>query len=128
VFEVAATIKDNYARVFCDVEIVDAFIASDQTALADHTLAQTLERAAAIERPYPKAQALIKMAPRLARREQTAKAAEVLLDALTIVSMLEDTHQQSLALIFLDTTYRGLGLKVGEREDAILEAIRFKLE
>jgi hypothetical protein len=128
VFEVTERIKDSAARVFCEVEIVDALVAAEQTALADHALTQTVERASAIERPYPKAQSLIKVAPRLARRNQTAKAAAVLLDALTALSMIDDSHQQSLALIFLDTAYRGLGLAVGEREAAILEEMLIKLE
>jgi len=74
VFEVSGMIKDNYARVICDLGVVDAFIASEQLALADHTLSEALVRTGMIERPDQKAQTFIEIAARLARREQTGKA------------------------------------------------------
>ncbi len=57
VFEVTEMIKDDYARVLCEMEIVDAFIASDQFPLADHMLPQALARAATIARANQKASA-----------------------------------------------------------------------
>ena len=128
VFPVAEMIKDTYARVLCDVEIVDAFIASEQPALADHTLAEALTRAATIDRAYEKTLALMEIAPRLARRQQAAKAAEVLFDALNTLALIDDRYRQSHTLIKLAGQYSELGQEAGKREEAVLEEIRFKLE
>ena len=128
VFEVTAMIKDEYARVLCELEIVDAFIASDQFALADHMLLQALARAATIERANQKASSLMEIAPRLARREQATKASEVLFEALTALQMIDDSYYQSHALINLAGKYRELGQQPSQREQTILEAIRLKLE
>ena len=127
-FEVCELIKDNYPRVLCELELVDAFIASAQLESADHTLTKALTHATEIEMPYQRAQALMQIAPRLARREQTSKAAEVLFEALTTLALIRDSHMQSLALIYLADKYRDLKLEVGEREQAILEAMIAKLE
>jgi tetratricopeptide (TPR) repeat protein len=128
VFQVAEMVKDSYARVLCDVEIVDAFIASEQLALADHTLAEALTRAATIDRAYEKTLALMEIAPRLERREQAAKAAEVRFDALNTLALIDDSYRQSHALIDLAGQYSEVGQEAGEREEAALEGIRFKLE
>jgi len=127
-FEVSEMIKDNYARVLCDVGIVDAFVASEQFALADHTLSEALARTDMIERAYQKALALIEIAARLARREQTAKASEVLFEALTTVALIDDSYRQSQALVNLAGEYSKLGQPVGEKEQAVLEEMRVKLE
>jgi hypothetical protein len=128
VFEVSEMIKDNYPRVICDVGIVDAFIASEQFALADHTLAEALVRTGTIERAYQKASALIEIATRLARRGRTAKSAEVLFEALTTVALIDDGYRQSQALINLAGKYSELGQPVGEREETVLEEMRVKAE
>jgi hypothetical protein len=128
VFQVAELIKDTYARVLCDVEIVDAFIASEQPALADHTLAEALTRAATIDRAYEKTLALMEIAPRLARREQAAKALEVLFDALNTLASIDDRYRQSHTLIKLAGLYNELGQEAGQREEEVLEEIRFRLE
>ena len=128
VFEVTEMIKDDYARVLCEMEIVDAFIASDQFALADHMLAQALARAATIERANQKASALMEIAPRLARREQVPKASEVLFEALTALQMIDDSYYQSHALINLAGKYLELGQQPGQREQRVLEAMKLKLE
>lgn len=127
VFQVTEMIKDNYARVLCDVEIVDAFIASEQLALADHTLSQALARTATIERAYEKALALMEIAPRFARREQAAKASEVLFEALTTLGKIDGSYRQSHALINLAGKYLELGQQAGQREQTILEDMRLKL-
>jgi tetratricopeptide (TPR) repeat protein len=127
-FEVAEQIKDNYARVICEVGIVNAFIASDQLALADHTLSQTLARSATVERAYQKASALMEIAPRLARREQAAKASEVLFEALTTLALIEGRYLQSQALISVADKYLELGLEAGEREQVVLDEITRKLD
>lgn len=127
VFEVTEMIKDNYARVLCEVEIVDAFIASNQLPLADHTLSEGLARAETIERAYQKAPALMEIAPRLARREQATKASEVLFEALSTLAKIDDSYRQSQALINLAGKYRELGLQPGTREQAVLEEMRLKL-
>ena len=127
-FEVSELIKDSYARVLCELELVDAFIASEQLESADHTLSEGLTHATEIEMPYQKALALMQIAPRLARREQTPKAAKVLFEALTTLALIRDSHQQSLTLIDLADKYRESKLDAGEREQAILEAIIAKLE
>jgi len=128
VFEVIAMIKDDYARVLCEMEIVDAFIASDQFPLADHMLPQSLARAATIERANQKASALMEIAARLARREQATKASEVLFEALNALQMIDDSYYQSLGLINLAGKYRDLGQQPGQREQTVLEAITLKLE
>ena len=64
----------------------------------------------------------------MARREQNSKASEILFDALTTLALIQDSHQQSLALIHLADEYRKLNLEAGEREQAILEAMIVKLE
>jgi tetratricopeptide (TPR) repeat protein len=128
VFQVSEMIKDTYARVICDVEIVDAFIASEQLALADHTLSEGFARIRTIERAYQKAQALMEIAPRFARREQAAKASEVLFEALTTVALIDDSYRQSHALIDLAGKYLELGLEVGEREQTVFEEMIVKLE
>ena len=127
-FEVTETIKDNYARVLCDVEIVDAFIASEQLALADHTLSEALARTATIERAYEKTLALMEIAPRLAGREQAAKAAEVLFEALNTLAQIDGSYRQSHALISLAGKYSELGQQAGERDQAVLEEMTAKLE
>jgi tetratricopeptide (TPR) repeat protein len=127
-FEVSELIKDDYARVLCELELVDVFIASEQLESADRTLSEGLTHATEIEMPYQKALALMQIAPRLTRREQTPKAAEVLFEALTTLALIKDSHQQSLALIQLADKYRELKLEAAEREQAILEAIIVKLE
>lgn len=128
VFQVTEMIKDNYARVLCEVEIVDAFMASEQLALADHTLSEALARTATIERAYPKAIALMEIAPRFAHREHAAKAAEILFEALTTLALIDDSYRQSQALINLAGKYLELGLEAGEREQAVLEEITRKLD
>jgi tetratricopeptide (TPR) repeat protein len=127
VFEVTEMIKDNYARALCEVEIVDAFIASEQLALADHELSEGFARIATIERPYQKAQALMEIAPRFARREQVTKSSEVLFEALTTVALIDDSYLQSLALINLAGRYSELGQQAGQREETVLEQMRLKL-
>jgi len=127
-FVVAETIEDVYARVNCEGEIVDAFIASHELELADHTLSQALERAQTIERPNQKALALMAMASRLQHREQTNKAIEVLFDALAVITLIDDAYRQSLALVDLNDKYRELGLEVGAKEQSVLEGIMVKLE
>jgi hypothetical protein len=121
-------IKDNYARALCEVEIVDAFIASEQLALADHTLSKALARTATIELAYQKAQALMEIAPRFARREQATKASEVLFEALTTVALIDDSYRQSQALINLAGKYSELGQQPGKREQTVLEEMTAKLE
>jgi tetratricopeptide (TPR) repeat protein len=128
VFEVIEMIKDDYARVLCEMEIVDAFIASDQFPFADHILPQSLARAATIERANQKASALMEIAPRLARREQVTKASEVLFEALNALQMIDDSYYQSLGLINLAGKYRDLGQQPGQREQTVLEAMTLKLE
>jgi len=128
VFEVTGLIKDNYARVLCEVEVVDAFIASEQTELADHTLSEARTRTAAIERPYQKAIALIAVASRFARREQRSIAAEVLFEALNALARIDGYYLQSRALITLAGKYRELGEEEGQREEAVLEEMRSKVE
>lgn len=128
VFEVIEMIKDDYARVLCEMEIVDAFIASDQFAFADHLLPQALARAATIGRANQRASALMEIAPRLARREQATKASEVLFAALTALQMIDDSYYQSLGLINLAGKYRELGQQPGPREQTVLEAMTLKLE
>ncbi len=128
VFEVLGMIKDDYARVLCEMEIVDAFIASDQFDFADHMLPEALARANKIERANQKASALMEIAPRLARREQATKASEVLFEALSALQMIDDSYYQSLGLINLAGKYRELGRQPGQREQAVLEAMRLKLE
>jgi tetratricopeptide (TPR) repeat protein len=127
-FEVSELIKDNYARVLCELELVDAFIASEQLELADHTLSEGLTYATEIDVPYQKALALMQIGPRLARREQMPQAADVLFEALATLALIRDSHQQALAVIQLADKYRELKLEAGEREQAILEAIIVKLE
>ena len=127
-FEVSEMVKDNYARVLCDIGIVDAFMASEQFALADHTLSEALVRTGMIERAYQKALASIEIAPRLARREQAAKASEVLFEALITVALIDDGYRQSQALIKLAAKYNELGQPVGEKEETVLEGMRVKLE
>jgi len=127
-FEVGELIKDNYARVACELALVDAFITSEQMESADHTLSQALLHAAEIEMPPQKALALMQIAPRLERREQTSRASEILFDALTTVALIKDSHQQSVVLIHLADKYRELKLEAGDREQAILEAMIVKLE
>ena len=127
-FQVTEMIKDNYARVLCEVEIVDAFMASEQLALADHTLSEAFARTATIERAYLKASALMEIAPRFAHREQAAKAGEILFEALTTLALIDDGYRQSQALINLAGKYLELGLEAGEREQAVLEEITRKLD
>jgi hypothetical protein len=128
VFQVTELIKDPYARVLWELEIVDAFIASEQSELADHALSQVLARTATMERPYQKAMALMEIAPRFARRENTAQASQVLFEALATLTMIDDGYHQSLALINLAAKYQKLGQQVGEREKVVLEEISFKQE
>jgi tetratricopeptide (TPR) repeat protein len=127
VFEVIDMIKDDYARVLCEMEIVDAFIASDQFAFADHVLPLAVARATALERPNQKASAFMEIAPRLARREQVTKASEVLFAALTALQMIDDSYNQSRALIDLAGKYQELGQQPGQNEQTVLEAMRIKL-
>jgi hypothetical protein len=121
-------IQDTYPRVLCDLEIVDAFVATEQLELADHTLSEALARASAIDHAYDKTLALMEIALRLARREQAAKALDVLFDALNSVALIDDRYRQSHTLIKLAGQYSELGQQAGEREEAVLEEIRFKLE
>ena len=118
-FEVSEMIEDSYARAICDLGIIDAFLASEQLALADHTLSEALVRADTVELSYQKALALIEIAPRLARREQTTKASEVLFEALTTVALIDDRYRQSQALVNLAGKYSELGQPVGEREETV---------
>lgn len=127
VFEVSEMIKDNFARVLCEVQIVDAFTASEQLALADHTLTEAHARTATIERAYQKTMALIEIAPRFARREQAARAAEVLFEALTALATIDSGYFQAQALINLAGKYREMGQPVGEREQTVLEEMTAKL-
>jgi hypothetical protein len=95
--------------------------------LADRTLSAALTRSDTIDRAYAKAQALMEIAPRLARREQAAKASEVLFKTLTTLAMIADSYHQSHALITLADKYIELGQEAGEREQAVLEEITAKL-
>jgi tetratricopeptide (TPR) repeat protein len=126
-FQASEMIKDNYARVLCDIEIVDAFISSGQMELADHRLNQAHTRTATVERAYQKALALVQIASRFAR-EQTAKALEVLFEALGAVAAISDSYHQSQTLLNLAVKYRELGQPPGQREQMVLEEMRFKRE
>lgn len=126
-FQASEMIKDNYARVLCDIGMADAFIASAQIELAGHTLTQAYTRAATIERAYQKALALLQIANRFAR-EQTARASEVLFEALGALAMIEDSYHQSQALVNLAGKYLELGQPVGPREQTVLEGMRVKRE
>jgi tetratricopeptide (TPR) repeat protein len=128
VFQVTELIKDPYARVLWELEIVDAFIASEQSELADHALSQVLARTATIERPYQKAMALMEIAPRFARREKTAQTSQVLFEALATLTMIDNGYHQSQALINLAAKYQKLGQQAGEQEMMVLEEITLKLE
>jgi tetratricopeptide (TPR) repeat protein len=128
VFQVTELITDPYARVLWELEIVDAFIASEQLDLADHTLSQVVARIATMERPYQKAMSLMEVASRFARREQSEQATEVLFETLTTLATIEDRYQQSQALISLPGRYQTLGQHAGKREETVLEELRFKLE
>ena len=81
-----------------------------------------------IERPDQKALTLIEIAARLARREQTGKASEILFEALNTVALINDGYRQSQALINLAGKYSELGQPVGEREEMVVEGMRVKLE
>jgi len=128
VFEVTEMIKDNYARVLCEVQIVDAFITSEQLPLADHMLSGALARTATIEQAYEKAPALMEIAPRFARRGQFTKASEVLFDTLNTVAMINDSYRQANALVNLAGKYQELGQQAGQREETVLEEMISKLE
>jgi tetratricopeptide (TPR) repeat protein len=126
-FQAAEMIKDNYARALCDLSIVDAFIDSTQLELADHTLAEVFTRTATMERPYEKAMTLMEIAPRFAQREQAARAAEVLFEALATVTVINDRYHQSQVLINLFGKYQKLGQEPGERERTVLEEVLHQL-
>jgi len=127
-FQAAEMIKDDRARVFCDLSIVDALIKSNQLELADHALSQLLARAAKMNRPYERALALMEMAPRFAQRDQAAQAAQLLSEAVTTLAMIEDSYQQSQALINLSRKYQQLGQQPGEAEQTVVEDILHRLE
>jgi tetratricopeptide (TPR) repeat protein len=127
-FQVIEVIEDPYARVLAELEIGDAFVASDKLELADHALSQALARAIALERPFEKAMALIVTAPRFARREQAAQASQILFDALQTLATIDDGYQQSQALINLAGKYQELGQQAGDKEQAILEEVLHRLE
>jgi tetratricopeptide (TPR) repeat protein len=127
-FQVSEMIKDNYARVLSDLELVDAFVEAGQLELADHTLSQALLSAAQIELPYEKALALMNSAPRFARREQTGKASDMLFESLTTAALVEGGYHQSRALINLAGKYKEAGLEAGEREQQVLQEMMLKLE
>lgn len=128
VFQVTELIKDNYPRVLCEIEIVDAFIAAEQMPLADRVLAQAVARTAEIQRPFQKAMALMEAGSRLAHREQAVRAAEVLFEALTTLATINGYYLQSQALVKLAGKYRELGQEEGQREQAVLAAMTLKLE
>jgi tetratricopeptide (TPR) repeat protein len=127
-FQAAEMIEDNYARVLCELSIVEAFKNSNQLELADQALSQLLARTATMERPYEKAMALMEIAPRLAQREQVAQAAEVLAEALATVTMINDPYHQSQALINLSGKYQKLEQQPGEEEQSVLEDMLHRLE
>lgn len=127
-FQVTELIDDPYVRILWDLEIVAALMAAQQFESADHALSQLLARAATMERPYQSAMALMEIAPRLAQREQTAQAHEVLFDALTTLAMIGDGYHQSQALISLAGKYQKLGQQSGHKEQAVLEDLLHKLE
>jgi len=127
-FQAAEMIKDDQARVFCDLSIVDALIKSNQLELADHALSRLLARAAEMKRPHEKVLALMEMAPRFAQRDQTAQASQLLSEAVTTLAMIEDGYQQSQALINLSGKYQKSGQQPGEAEQTVVEDILHKLE
>ena len=128
VFEVTELIQDPYARVLWELEIVDAFIASEQLELADHALSQVVARTAAMERPYQKAMTLMEIGSRFVRREQREQATQVLFEALTTLATIDDGYHQSEALINLAGKYQTLEQHAGKREQTVLEEMIFKLE
>ncbi len=128
VFQVTEMIDDTYTRVLWDLEMVNAFVTSEQLELADHALSETLARAATIRRPYEKAMALMEVADRFARREQSVQASEVLFDSLTTVTLVEDGYHQAQALINLSGKYKKLEQPIGEREQQVVEELSFSLE
>ncbi|HVQ38520.1 MAG TPA: hypothetical protein VMS31_13360 [Pyrinomonadaceae bacterium] len=132
VIQVTEMIKDAYARVLVELEIVDAFVASEQLELADHALSRTQTYIATMERPYEKAMALMELAPRLARREQVkeqaGQASRVLFEALTTLSEIDGAYHQSHALINLAGKYQKLGQHPGENEQQVLEEMLHRQE
>ncbi len=126
--QVVELIKDSYARVVCEVQVVDAFIAAEQMELADHALVQVPAAIAAIERAYQKSWALMGTAPRFARRGQSTKAAEILFEALTTLALIDGNYLQAHALINLAGKYLELGQQPGEREQKVLGEITRKLD
>lgn len=127
-FQATEMIKDNHARVLCELVIIDTFIDSQQLELADHELAQLFSRTASMERPDEKAMALMEIAPRFAQREQTAQASQALFEALSTVTMIDNPYYQSRALINLNGKYQKLAQQPGEREQTALEEMLHKLE
>jgi tetratricopeptide (TPR) repeat protein len=126
--QAAEMIKDNYARVLCDLSIVDALIESNQLEMADHALSQLFARAAEMERPYERAMALMEIAPRFAQRELAAQASRALSESLTTLAIIEDGYHRSHALINLSGKYQKLEQQPGEREQTVLEEILHRLE
>ena len=67
-------------------------------------------------------------APKFSRRDQAAKASEVLFEALTALASIDGSYLQSQALINLAGKYLELGKQPGEREQKVLEEITRKLD
>jgi tetratricopeptide (TPR) repeat protein len=127
-FQAMELIKDNFARVLCEIGLVETLVSTQQHELADHVLTEAFARTASIERPYQKALAMMEVAQRFALREQAAKASKVLCEALTTAASIESNYLLSQALIGLGDKYATLGQELGDREQQVLEGIVHQLD
>jgi tetratricopeptide (TPR) repeat protein len=127
-FQTAELIEDKFARVLCEIGLVDAFIKAEQLELADHALGEAFARTATIEQTYQKVLAMMEVAQRFARREQAAKASEVLFEGLATAVSIDSNYLLSQALIGLADKYYELGQQPGQKEQQVLEEILHKLD
>ncbi len=119
----AEMMPGTYAKVLFDIEISDALVESEQSALANRTLSQALASTETIERADDKALALTEIALRHVQRDQASRASDLLFQALTTTALINDSYQKARVLIELDGKYRKAGQEAGERERRVLQEI-----
>jgi len=128
VFRALDRIRDNSARVLCEIELARGWTSRNQPALASHILGKASVEVAAVERRYLRAICLAELAQAYQLSEQTSRAAEVLLEALKTAATINGGYDQARALLSLAVKHRELSRPTDEPELRILDDITGHLD
>lgn len=124
VYETAKSITNNYATTSYWLAVTDVVRDSTDPDLAHNTLLEAAKQAVVIEDDYEKALSLIEVAYRFALINDSDKASEIFIPALTTIKELDQEDKKALSLLRMDQRFRELNRKPSEEERHLLSQIR----